>query len=438
MHQLPPPSFARRRASILEALPDRSALLLPTATEQPRNGDTHYPFRPDSDFYYVTGFPEPCAWALLRKVDNSTSYTLFVQPRDPAREVWTGLRAGVDGARGDYGADQAFDISELDERLKQALEPVDNLYFAFGRHAAEEQRLSGVLTAVRTGRKSGLGPVSITDPGTLLAEMRLHKTPDEIELMRVGARITDEAHRLSMAQVRPGMYEYEIEALLQYTFRRHGAWGWAYPCIVGGGPNACVLHYIENNSIFREGDLMLIDAGAEIDGYATDVTRTSPVSGRFSDAQKDLYSVVLSVQEEAIQATKPGATIDDIHAEVVRQLSDGMIQLGLLQGSVDAVIETQAFRRYYMHRTSHWLGLDVHDVGRYHDPTGPARDLEPGMVITIEPGLYIPPNDEQAPAAFRGMGIRIEDDILVTEDGCENLTAAIPKTIDDIESLRER
>ncbi|HCP45939.1 MAG TPA: Xaa-Pro aminopeptidase [Deltaproteobacteria bacterium] len=327
-------------------------------------------------------------------------------------------------------------MGELDQRLKTALEPITNLHFAFGRHPAQESRLSSILSAVRTGRKSGLGPVSITDPGALLAEMRLHKTSDEIDLMRVGARITDEAHRLSMAQVRPGMYEYEIEALLQYTFRRHGAWGWAYPSIVGGGANACVLHYIENNSMFREGDLMLIDAGAEIDGYATDVTRTSPVSGRFSGPQRDLYALVLTVQEQAIEATKPGATIDAIHDEVVRNLSDGMIQLGLLQGSVDSVIETESFRRYYMHRTSHWLGLDVHDVGRYHDPHGPARALEPGMVITIEPGLYIPSDDEQAPDAFRGTGIRIEDDILVTEDGFDNLTASIPKTPEDIEALR--
>jgi Xaa-Pro aminopeptidase len=254
--------------------------------------------------------------------------------------------------------------------------------------------------------------------------------------MREGARITAEAHSLAMAQVRAGMYEYEIEALLHYTFRRHGAWGWAYPSIVGGGVNACILHYVSNDSIFADGDLMLIDAGAEVDGYATDVTRTSPVSGRFSVTQAELYQVVLDAQEEAIASVRPGSTIDGIHEITVRRLCRGLIELGLLEGSLEQALEERSYRRYYMHRTSHWLGLDVHDVGRYHLSDGPARPLTPGMVITIEPGLYIAPDDDLAPARFRGIGIRIEDDILVTPDGYENLTEAIPKTIADIEALR--
>ncbi len=253
---------------------------------------------------------------------------------------------------------------------------------------------------------------------------------------RRGAEITDEAHRAAMRDVRPGMHEYEIQALIEYTFRRRGAWGWAYPSIVGGGANACILHYVENNAVFRDGDLMLIDAGAEVDGYATDVTRTSPVNGRFSSPQKDLYEVVLQAQVEACAAVKAGATIDAIHDLSVRLLTQGMLDLGLLSGTVEEAVEEASYKRYYMHRTSHWLGLDVHDVGRYQLPAGPARPLEPGMIITVEPGLYVAPDDEQAPPAFRGLGIRIEDDILVTDGAPENLTAATPKTIADIEALR--
>ena len=266
--------------------------------------------------------------------------------------------------------------------------------------------------------------------------MRLHKTPEEVAVHRRGASITEEAHRLAMTDVRPGMYEYEIQALLEYTFRRRGAWGWAYPSIVGGGANACILHYVENSAAFRDGDLMLIDAGAEVDGYATDVTRTSPVNGRFSGPQRDLYEVVLASQLAACEATAPGATIDGIHDVAVRILAQGMIDLGLIEGPLDRALEEKTFRRYYMHRTSHWLGLDVHDVGRYQLPEGPPRPLEPGMIITVEPGLYVSADDPDAPEAFRGIGIRIEDDLLVTPDGHENLTLAIPKTIADIEALR--
>jgi len=433
---LPVKSYARRRQALFERLPTGAALLLPTATEKLRSGDSHYPFRPDSDFYYITGFSEPHAVALLKKGEDTESFTLFVLAKDPEKEVWTGIRQGVEGAVNNFGADSARPIGELESGLTELLADVSALYFCFGRHPEFESRLSGVLSGLRLGRKAHLGPEAMVDSGPLLAELRLHKSADELALMREGARITEEAHRLAMTRVRPGMYEYEIEALLHYTFRRHGAWGWAYPSIVGGGANACILHYVSNDSPFNDGDLMLIDAGAEVDGYATDVTRTSPVSGRFSPAQRDLYEVVLSAQQEAIAAVQPGATIDGIHEITVRALCRGMLSVGLLQGELDAVIENKDYRRYYMHRTSHWLGLDVHDVGRYQLTEGPARPLEAGMVITIEPGLYVPPDDEQAAEQFRGIGIRIEDDILVTEDGHENLTEAIPKTVADIEALR--
>lgn len=427
--------FSKRRKRILDAMPEGSVLLLPTSPERVRSNDTHHPFRPSSDFYYLCGFPEPEAWAVLRKGLGAPTFSLFVQPKNPEREVWTGIRAGVEGAVRDYGADEAFSTDDLDTKLPELLGSAQKLYFAFGRHPEHEPRINAILGKLRSGRKAEVGPSGIEDSTELLAEFRLLKTAAELKVMREGARITAEAHRLAMEQVRPGMYEYEIEGLLEYTFRRHGAWGWAYPSIVGGGANACILHYVSNNSKLGKKDLMLIDAGAEVDGYATDVTRTSPVSGRFTVPQADLYRAVLQSQVEAIEAVRPGATIEGIHEGVVRSLAGSMIDLGLLEGSVDEVIETNAYKRFYMHRTSHWLGLDVHDVGRYKLGKED-RPLEPGMVLTIEPGLYVSPDDEAAPKLFRGLGIRIEDDILVTKNGHENLTAAIPKTIEDIEALR--
>jgi Xaa-Pro aminopeptidase len=436
MHRLDPREFDRRRSLILSAMPEGSALLVPTNPEQTRSNDTQYRFRPASDFYYLCGFAEPGAWALLRKGLAGPSFVLFVQPKDPTKEVWHGVRAGTAGAVSDYGAQEAFSVDTLEPKLAELLGPAEKLYFSFGRDAESEAKINGILAKLRAGRKAELGPVSIEDSATFLAEFRLFKTDAELALMRRGAAVTAEAHSLAMARVRPGMYEYELDALIEYTFRRQGAWGPAYTSIVGGGANACILHYIENNAKFRQGDLVLIDAGAEIDGYATDVTRTFPVSGKFTPPQAELYDAVLRSQEEAIAATKPGATIGTIHDGVVRSLTESMVKLGLLDGEVDTLIETDAYKRYYMHRTSHWLGLDVHDVGRYKDEGGHERPLEPGMVLTIEPGLYIPADDELAPEAFRGMGIRIEDDILVTKDGHENLTAATPKTVAEIEALR--
>lgn len=419
-------------------MPDGSALLLPTNVEQPRNGDVTYPFRPDSDFLWLTGFEEANAWALLKKGDPA--YTLFVLPKDREKEIWTGIRAGVEGAIDTYGANAAFPLAELEARLGMLLQDVNALYYALGRREATDAVLHRVLSTLRRGRKLHKGPTSILEPDSVLADMRLHKTADELSLMRVGAEITAEAHSAAMREVRPGMREYEIQALVEYTFRRRGAWGWAYPSIVGAGENACILHYHANDAVMRDGTLMLIDAGAEIHGYATDVTRTSPVGGRFSGPQRELYELVLGVQEKACCDTKPGATLQGIHDEVVRGLADGFIHLGLLDGSVDEAIEAKSYRRYYMHRTSHWLGLDVHDVGRYQRSDGVGegdnRALHPGMVITIEPGIYVAPDDTMAPEAYRGIGIRIEDDVLVTTEGHENLTASTPKTVAEIEGLR--
>ena len=436
MLALPRTAYAARRQAILDRLAEGGALLLPTNPERLRAGDSHFPFRPHSDFYFVTGYPEPEAWALLKKGGVDEGFTLLVLPRNPEREVWTGLRFGTEGAIAEFGADHAHSVEELGGQLKRLLADVQTLYFSFGRHPEVEPILTRALNTIRPGRKAHTGPSSLVDAGVILTDLRLHKTAEELLLMRRGAEITNEAHVEAMKQVRPGMHEYEIQALVDYTFRRHGAWGWAYPSIVGGGANACILHYVQNHGRFGDSDLMLIDAGAEIDGYATDVTRTSPVNGRFSPAQRDLYQLVLQVQEAAIASTRPGHTLDGMHDEVVRGLVEGLIDLGLLQGSVDEAIAEKTFTRYYMHRTSHWLGLDVHDVGRYLLDDGSGRPLEPGMVLTVEPGLYVAPNDEEAPEAFRGIGIRIEDDVLVTEDGHENLTVAIPKTVADIEALR--
>ena len=438
MLALPPSSFASRRARVLDALPEGGAILLPTNVEQPRNGDVHYPFRPDSDFYWLTGFEEPDAWALLRKGDPA--FTMFVLPKDREKEIWTGIRAGTEGAREMFGADEAFSLQDLDSKLGSLLEDVDGLYYAMGRRPDMDATVHRVLAGLRRGRKPLKGPRSIVEPSTLLSDLRLLKTDDEIALMRTGAAITAEAHTEAMRQVRPGMREYEIQALIEYIFRKNGAWGWAYPSIVGGGDNACILHYRAGNAELKADTLMLIDAGAEIDGYATDVTRTSPISGRFTGPQRELYELCLQVQIDACEATRPGATLQGIHDGVVRGLTDGFIQLGLLRGSVDENIESGAFRRFYMHRTSHWLGMDVHDVGRYQLAEGPGagdnRPLEPGMVLTVEPGIYVSPDDEEAPKGYRGIGVRIEDDILVTTEGHENLTVATPKTVADIEALQ--
>ena len=436
MLKLPPEVFSDRRRRVLAAMPEGSALLLPTNPERVRSNDTEFPFRPSSDFYYLTGFDEPGAWALLRKDGGDESFTMWVLPKDPEKEIWTGIRTGPEGAVERFGADVSFVEGELSEKLGERLGEVTDLYFDFGRHPEVEPRVMSVLAALRKGRKGGKGPTALRDATALLSEFRIRKTEDELGLMREGARVTGDAHIAAMEQVRPGMHEYEIQALVEYTFRRQGAWGWAYATIVAGGANACILHYIRNDAVFGPDDLMLIDAGAEIDGYATDVTRTSPVSGRFTDPQRQLYELVLASQVEACAATVAGATIEGIHDGVVRTLCAGMIELGLLSGEVDALIEDESYKKYYTHRTSHWLGMDVHDVGRYKLPSGDSRALEPGMVITIEPGLYVPQDDEAAPERFRGIGIRIEDDVLVTEGGNQNLTAHIPKTIEDIEALR--
>lgn len=411
-------------------------MLLPTHGEVTRSNTTAFPFRPNSDFWYLSGFPEPDAWLLLKRDGEDAGYHLFVLPRDRTRETWTGVRYGEEGARERFGADHAWPLSELDEQLARLLADVDVLYFAFGRHGGKESRLHRVLARVRVGRKPELGPSTLVDPDGLLSELRLLKSEQELAVMRAGVEISTEAHLEAMRAVRPGMHEYEIQALLEYTFRRRGAWGWAYPSIVAGGPNACILHYVRNDGVFRDGELMLIDAGAEVDGYATDITRTTPVGARYEGAQRDIYQAVLDVQQKTIAGVVPGASINGLHEQVLRDLTQAMVDLGVLKGDVEALIEDKKHEAYYPHRTSHWLGVDVHDVGRYALRQGGHKPFEPGQVLTVEPGLYFPADDDELPAAFRGIGVRIEDDVLVTEAQPQVLTAGVPKKIDEIEAIR--
>jgi len=401
-----------------------------------RSADTEYPFRQDSDFWYLTGFGHPDAVAVLRS-DGGPVFTLFVQPRDRDAETWTGYRPGVEGAVSDYGADEAHPIGELLDRLPTLIEGAERIFHQLGRRQDIDRKLTETLESIRRRSRMGVTPAdSIVDPRSVLHEMRLFKSEAELEILRRAAAITREGHEEAAKIAHSGHFEYELEAVLDYTYRRRGGSGPAYATIVGGGANAAILHYITNDQPLRDGELLLIDSGAELEGYASDVTRTYPVGGHFSPEQRDAYEVVLDAQERAIELSRPGATLDEIHDAALRRLVEGMHDLGLLSGSVDESIEKGSFARYYMHRTSHWLGLDVHDAGSYSAGKS-ARKLEPGMVFTVEPGLYVPPDDEAKPS-LAGTGIRIEDDIVVTPSGCENLNTAIPKKAAEIEAWVQR
>ncbi|ERS81885.1 MULTISPECIES: Xaa-Pro aminopeptidase [unclassified Halomonas] len=425
--------YRRRREALMAALPEDAAVLLPGASLVTRSRDSEFPFRQDSDFHYLTGFPEPDALLLLLPGRAEGESVLFCQDRDPTLEAWTGIRLGADGAVREHGVDQAFENAERDEALAALLDGRRTLYLPLdGAEAmalAEEVR--GDLAArVRHGARP---PEALADVAPLLHEARLIKSEAELALLRHAAEISARAHRRAMRVARPGLTEWQLQAELEHEFRWHGGSGPAYASIVGGGANAGVLHYIENRAPLEDGDLVLIDAGAEFDLYAGDITRTFPVNGRFGEAQRALYEVVLGVQERAVDAVRPGTTLAAIHAEVVRGLTAGLIRLGLLDGEVQARIDDESYKRFYLHSTSHWLGLDVHDVGRYRRE-GEPRPLVPGMVLTVEPGLYVP-DDDDIPVAFRGIGIRIEDDVAVTAEGHEVLTAGVPKSVAAIEAL---
>jgi Xaa-Pro aminopeptidase len=424
---------AERRRRFLASMGSGAVALIQGARRVRRSADTDFPFRQDSDFRYLTGFDHPSAVAVLR-TDGGPEYALFVEPRDPEAETWTGYRPGVEGARSDYGADEAHETGRLLELLPQLVQKARRVYHVLGRDAALDARLVDVLEQMRLRSRLGLEPAeAVVDPRRILHEMRLRKEPAELDVMRRAAAISAEAHREAARRARDGVFEFELAAVLDYTFRRRGASGPAYESIVGGGRNATILHYVANDQKLVDGELVLIDAGCELEGYASDVTRTYPVGGSFRGPARAVYEVVLEAQLEALAAVRPGATLDDVHTAVLRRLTAGMVDLGLLEGDVDGLVAREAYRPYYMHRTSHWLGLDVHDVGTYA-ADGRPRPLEPGMVFTVEPGLYVPAHDAKAPAELRGIGVRIEDDVAVTADGHENLTAAIPKHPADVEA----
>ena len=412
-----------------------SVAILPAAREATRSNDTEYRFRQDSDFYYLTGFSEPDAIAVVAP-SRSERYTLFVRPRDKEKETWTGRRAGVEGAKEKFGADAAFSVEEFQEKLAELLDGARALYYRLGNGNPElDQTIVRQIASMRgRGWRNIHPPQAVVDPGAILHEMRLFKSDEEIALMQRAADIAAEAHREAMRTARPGMKEYEVEALIEYVFRRSGASAPAYNSIVGGGANATILHYVNNDAELRDGDLLLIDAGAEYEGFASDITRTFPVSGRFTDAQRDIYNLVLDCQEQCIAMVAPGVTMDEMHRRSVEILTDGMVRLGLLKGDVKTLIEEEQYKKFYMHRLGHYLGLDVHDVGLYQTD-GQPRPVEAGMVMTVEPGLYISEDAEDIPDKYHGIGVRIEDDVLITREGHRVLTDKAPKRVEEIESL---
>ena len=431
--------FAARRTRLLETMHAAGGgiAIIPTAAERPRNRDTHFPYRHDSYAYYVSAFTEPEAVTLLIAGAESKSI-LFCRPKHEEREIWDGFRHGPEAARTAFGYDEAWSIEEFDSRLPALMAGQANLFYALGFDAAFDARVTHALNTVRNMARSGLSvPAVIRDARALLDPMRVVKDASEIAIMRAAAAISTEAHKRAMRATRPGRHEYEIEAELLHEFRRGGSEYPAYTSIVAGGGNACVLHYVLNNAVLKDGDLLLIDAGCELASYASDITRTFPVNGRFSGPQRDLYELVLAAQAAALAMTRPGTPYNLPHEAAVRVLAQGMLDLGLLKGSLDAAIELGDKReggyfRFYMHRTGHWLGLDVHDAGDYkHGDTW--LPLAPGNMVTVEPGIYVRPAAD-VDERFWNIGIRIEDDALVTIDGCELITAKCPKSVTDIEA----
>lgn len=445
---VPAAVFARRRRTLMERMGPGSIALLPAAPQAPRNRDVHYPYRQDSDFYYLTGFPEPEAIAALVP-GGEQEFLLFCRDRDPQMEIWHGRRAGPKGAIDRYGVDNAYPITAIDTLLPPLLENRERVFYAVGCSPDFDRQVMEWINRVRGKARTGVrAPTMFVALEHLLHEMRLRKEPEEVAVMRESARIATEAHSRAMRACRPGALEYELEAEILHTFLRNGA-GWSYPSIVGGGDNSCILHYTENNAPLRDGDIVLIDAGAEVDGYASDITRSFPVNGRFSGEQRAIYELVLAAQKAAIDKVRPGCHFNEPHAAAVRALTEGLVALGLLRGEVDELIEQDRYKQLYMHRTGHWLGMDVHDVGDYKIGDD-WRVFEPGMVTTVEPGLYIPAEGKIVDAGWARLGvrletelderwwrigIRIEDDVLVTDEGNEVLTAAAPKEVDAIEAL---
>ncbi len=427
--------YARRRRNLMAMLEPDSIAIIPSARLQMRSRDTEYLFRQDSDFHYLTGFDEPEAVLVLTPGRRQGQFVLFCRERNPQQELWHGPRVGPEAACERFGADDAFPIGDIDEILPGLIEGRDRVYYSMGRRGDFDRQIMSWVNRIRAQEASGaVPPGEFTDLDHTLHELRLFKSAAELRLLRQAGEITARAHRRAMQFCQPGAFEYQLEAELLHEFAMSGARQPAYPCIVGGGDNGCVLHYIENQARLRSGDLVLVDAGCELQHYAADVTRTYPVNGEFTAEQAALYEVVLAAQEAAMNAIAPGRHWDEPHLESARVITEGLVELGLLKGRVSTLLRNEAYREFYMHRVGHWLGMDVHDVGDYR--VGEQwRVLEPGMVMTVEPGLYVAPDNTRVPKRWRGIGIRIEDNVAVTETGCEVLTEGAPKAVDDIQNL---
>jgi Xaa-Pro aminopeptidase len=415
----------------------KSVAIIPSAREATRSNDTAYRFRQDSDFLYLTGFEEPEAIAVIAP-QGEHKYTMFLRPRDPEREIWDGRRAGLEGAKSEFGADESFAIVEFDEKLHDILDGAEKLYYRLGVNPDLDDTIIRQIARMRAlNRKPIHPPQTIIDPATIIHEMRVLKSDEEIELMQRAADIAAEAHCEAMRAARAGMKEYEVEALIELIFKRRGAAAPAYTSIIGAGANATVLHYINNDGELRDGELLLIDAGAEYKGYASDITRTFPINGRYSKPQRDIYDLVLKAQMACVELVRPGTTHDQLKAHSIEVLTEGLAELGLLQGKPEQLIQEKQYEKFYMHGLGHMLGIDVHDVGRYYFDKE-SRALEPGVVMTVEPGLYIAPDTKNVPAEYLGIGVRIEDDVLCTANGPRVLTNKVPKQAEEIEALMAR
>jgi Xaa-Pro aminopeptidase len=426
--------FKRRRTELMRMMGKNTIAILPSASLLTRNRDAEFPFRQDSDFLYLTGFNEPDAVMVLMPGRKHGEYILFCREKDEKQETWHGRRAGQEGAVETYAADDSFPIDDIDDILPGLLEGTDSIFNIMGLYPEFDQRLIGWVNHIKAQSRSGVHvPSEFVSLDYVLHDLRLYKSREELKMMRQAASISARAHQQAMRICKPGLYEFQIAAEFDYEYRKNNAVH-AYSTIVGGGANGCILHYTENNDLLNDGDLLLIDAGCEVEGYASDITRTFPVNGKYSAAQRDIYEIVLAAQKAAIRKVKPGNHWNDPHHAAVRVITRGLTELKLLKGNLSRLIKDQAYRKFYMHRTGHWLGLDVHDVGDYK--VGDQwRLLEPGMVLTIEPGIYIPAKSRGVRRKWWNIGIRIEDDVLVTRDGCEVLSAAVPKTVQDIEAL---
>ena len=426
--------YARRRRNFMVLMEPNSIAIIPSAGERRRSRDTEYPFRQDSDFYYLTGFKEPESVLVLIPGRDHGEYVMFCRERDNTMELWHGNRAGPDGACERFGADDAFPVGDVDDILPGLIEGRERVYYSMGRSSSFDRQIMDWVNSIRSKEATGaVPPGEFTDLDHMLHDLRLFKSAAEQKLMRRAGEITAGAHKHIMQHCRPGMFEYQLEGELQHQFIRGGARYPAYLSIVGSGRNACTLHYVENSAKMRDGDLVLVDAGCEFEYYAADVPRTFPVNGRFSTEQSAIYNIVLAAHEAAIAQIVAGNHWNQPHDASVRVITAGLVDLGLLQGEVDALIETQAYRDFYMHRVGHWLGLDVHDVGDYR-VGNEWRLLEAGMVMTVEPGIYISPDNNNVARKWRGIAVRIEDDVLITKQGCELLSVGAPRTVEEIES----